>query len=394
MIVDIMVNTSRERVILALNHKQPDKVPLDLGGKQTGIQMTAYLRLLDYLGISDPHPQYYDIIQHLAVPCEKLLERFQIDTRTLYPNSTLYPLDFKLEHVQSYVGIYDSLGVFWGNHDYKKREEIKYLDPVIHPFADFTTVQQIHEYNWPNGKDKKPFEGLRELAEKMHTKTNFAILSLPIGCIYEYSHFLFGFTKAMKLLLKQPEMITAAMNELYKYWCDYASTYLKEVGTNVDVVACNGDLAEQHGPIMRLSQYEKLIKPIEGQFAEFIHSKQKTYINYHTCGAMSEFIPHFADIKYDAVNPVQVGASGMDPASLKAKYGSMILFWGGLCNPQKNLSFGTPAMIEAEVKHNMEVFKPNGGYVGANVHNITAEVPAENIVAMFDSAIKNRDYKK
>lgn len=385
---------SHERVIAALKHIQPDKVPLDLGSRTSGIHMKAYLRVLDYLGLSDPNPQYYDIGQHLAVPCEALLERFQIDTRYLYIPGSLKPLDAPLEHVKDFVGLYDEFGVFWGNSASKRRDEINYLDPVIHPFADFTTVQQIKEYNWPNGKNPLIFKGLREKAKYLHTKTHYAVAVVNLGNIFEYCYFLFGMAKGLKLLLRQPELIHTAMEGLYNYWCDYVTNFFNEVGANVDIVGINGDLATQHGPMMRMTQYQSLIKPLETQFAHHVRhgGGGNIFLNYHSCGSVTEFYPHFADIGYDAHNPVQVGATDMEPSSLKTRFGSKITFWGGLCDPQHTLTFGTPQQITEEVTRNVNAFKPGGGYVGANVHNITAEVPAENIVAMFDAAIKARNY--
>ncbi len=115
-------------------------------------------------------------------------------------------------------------------------------------------------------------------------------------------------------------------------------------------------------------------------------------INYHCCGSTSLFLPHFADIGYDIYNPVQISAYDMEPCSLKKRFGDIITFWGGLCNTQKTLPFGTPKEITEEVKYNIECFKPGGGYVATNIHNITAEVPPENIVAMFDAVRRYRDY--
>ncbi|MCK5150867.1 MAG: methyltransferase, partial [Candidatus Thorarchaeota archaeon] len=115
-------------------------------------------------------------------------------------------------------------------------------------------------------------------------------------------------------------------------------------------------------------------------------------INYHCCGSVPHFIPHFAEIGYDAVNPVQTGATDMDPCSLKKRFGRMIAFWGGLCDTQTTLPFGTPQEIREEVKYNVNCFKPGGGYIASNIHNILAEVPPENIVAMFEAAREFRAY--
>ncbi len=382
----------RERLNTALNHQEPDKVPIDLGGDQSSIHVKAYKNLLDYLGIKDEDIRFADFVEQNVVPCEKLLQRFQSDTRYIRPFSSMLKENFTPEYEGKYVGIYDKFGVFYGNSADKDLEEILYYDPVIHPFEFFTTVSEIRNYDWPNGKDKTPFNGLRERAKNFHENTDHALVSPPIGCIFENCTFLFGFTKAIRYTLKKPELIEATMKELLIYWIDYNETFLGEVGEFLDVVCVNGDLAEQNGPILNVQLYEKLIQPYEKRLAQKIHELASVKINYHSCGASSQFLPYFAENGYDAFNPVQVSARNMDPCVLKRKYGNIISFWGGACDTQKILPFGTPEQVRKEVKYNMDCFKPNGGYVAANIHNITAEVPPQNIVALYDSIIEFRSY--
>jgi uroporphyrinogen decarboxylase len=384
---------SRERINITLNHNEPDRIPLDLGGNQSGIHIKAYKRLIEYLGIEDKEIKTYDYIQQLATPCEALLERFNIDTRYIRPLGGMVKInDFELEYEENYVGVYDQFGCFWGNDANKDLNDILYYDPVIHPFENFNKVQDIEEFDWPDGTDRSPFEGLKEYAKKLHERANFALVSAPTGCIYEYTTFLFGFTKALRYLKKKIELITAAMEGLLQYWVDYNITFLSEVGEYLDVLCINGDLAEQAGPIMDLRTYEKLIKPIEKKLSEKVHTLANLKINYHCCGSIPQFIPHFAEIKYDAVNPVQISAYDMEPCSLKKRFGKKITFWGGMCNSQATLPFGNPRQIRKEVKRNFQCLKPGGGFVAASIHNITAEVPPQNIVAMFDAANEFRKY--
>ncbi|MFX0006234.1 MAG: uroporphyrinogen decarboxylase family protein [Promethearchaeota archaeon] len=385
---------SRERVNLALKHEEPDKIPIDLGGNQSGIHLKAYSKLLEYLEIDDNNIQYCDFVQQIAVPCEALLQKFEIDTRYIRPSGGMVKIDnFEPQYEGKYVGVYDQFGVFWGNSAEKNLENILYYDPVIHPLANFKTVQEINNYDWPDGTDMTPFLGIKEYAKKLFETTDFALVSPPTGCIYEYTTFLFGFTKVLKYLRTNIELIIAAMECLLKYWKDYNITFLNEVGEYLDVVCINGDLAEQSGPIMNLEIYEKHIKPFEYHLSKKVHELVDAKINYHCCGSVPQFLPHFADIGYDAVNPVQISAYDMEPCSLKERFGDIITFWGGLCNTQQTLPFGTPKQIKEEVKHNLGCFKPKGGYIAANIHNITAEVPPQNIVAMFDALIENRAYK-
>jgi len=384
---------SRERVNTTLNHKEPDKVPIDLGGNQSSIHIKAYKKLLDYLEIEDENVQYADFVQQIVRPCDKVLERFSIDVRYVQPLGGMVRVqDMEPQYEGKYVGLYDQFSVFWGNDAKKDLDEILYYDPVIHPFADFKSVSDIRDFDWPNGRDKTPFNGLKEYAKDLHDNTDFALSTPPVGCIYEYCTFLFGFTKTLRYLRTKPELLIAAMEGLLKYWTDYVTTFLDEVGSYLDVVCINGDLAEQAGPIMSVKLYENMIKPIERKLSKKIRELVETKINYHSCGSVSLFIPHFAEIGYDVINPVQISAYDMEPCSLKKRFGDIMSFWGGLCNTQNTLPFGTLKQIRDEVRRNFECLKPGGGFVASNIHNITAEVPPQNIVAMFDAANEFGNY--
>ena len=389
---------SRERVLAALGHRVPDMVPIDFGGNQSSIHIRAYKQLLQYLDIRDNDIHYCDFFEQAVAPCEELLQRFDADIRWVRPESSLVPENYVPEVEGKYQGMWDPFGVFWGNSAEKDTKDILYYDPVINPLSEMKTVQEIKAYDWPNGTDRRRLKGLREATRRLRKNTDYAIGTPPIGCIYEYTTFMFGFARALRHLQKNPELIVAAMEELEKYWTDYATAFLREVqfGSEhyVDIVAVNGDLAQQHGPIMNPKTiYEPLIKPIEERFSMRLHSLADIRVNYHSCGSIPMFIPHFSEMGYDAVNPVQVSAYDMEPCSLKKRFGRMITFWGGLCDSQNTLPFGKPEKVGEEVQQNMACLKPGGGYVASVVHNITPEVPPENIVAMFDAAKLHRPYQ-
>jgi len=389
----VLKMNSRERVKITLNHQEPDKVPLDLGGNQSSIHRKAYVKLLEYLGIEDKNIQYADFVQQIVDPCEELLIKFDIDIRYIRPLGGMINVeDMEPQYEGNYVGTYDQFGVFWGNDAKKDIDSILYYDPVIHPFAELKTVQEIEEYDWPNGKDKTPFEGIKNYAKTMYETTDYALATTPTGCVFEFTTFLFGFTKALRYLKTKPKLIIAAMEGLLEYWIDYNSTFLNEVGQYIDVIAINGDLAEQAGPIMNLNMYENLIKPFERKLSEKVHELTEIKINYHSCGSIPLFIPHFAEIGYDIVNPVQISAYDMDPCSLKKRFGDIMCFWGAIYNTQQTLPFGAPEEIRNEVRRNFECLKPGGGFIASNIHNITAEVPPQNIVAMFEAANEFRNY--
>jgi uroporphyrinogen decarboxylase len=197
--------------------------------------------------------------------------------------------------------------------------------------------------------------------------------------------------KAVTLLRKQPEMIFTTMQHLLEYWKDYNTGLLKEIGEYINVICVNGDLAEQRGPFFSPKLYRNKIVPIEKQLIDHIKSIIPIKINYHCCGSVSKLIEGFVECGYDACNPVQISANDMEPCSLKKRFGSRVTFWGGLCDTNV-LAFGNPEEVRNQVKNNICCLKPNGGFVAANIHNITAEVSPINICAMFDAAYEFGKY--
>ncbi len=387
----------RERFHKSINHEIPDKSPLDLGGHQTGIHLQAYKRLLDFLSIDHDKIFLYDYLQQLAVPCEEILERLHIDTRTIYPPNTLVAEceDHDQETHHEFIGYWDDFGVFWGRKPTNPDKRLLYND-IINPFADFTTAKQVHEYEWPSVDDTL-FKGIEDYARTLYENTDYALIGRSMGSIFQWSHYLFGLENFLKQCLKNPEMIRAAFDHLLDYCTDYARHYITRVGKYIETVQFTSDLTHQKGPIISPQLYRKLVKPYQSQLISNIKSiasevDTEVKINFHTCGAASYFINDLAEIGIDSINPVQINAENMDPKYLKKKYGSTICFWGGLCNSQNTLPFGTPDEVKAEVKKNILILKQNGGFIGASIHNITYDVPAANVVAMFDAAEEYRKY--
>lgn len=267
---------SRERVMATLNHLEPDKVPVDIGDYVTGIHMHAYRNLIDYLGIEDKNMGYNNFPGQTANPCEELLERFETDTRWLRAPSAFVPEGYVPGVEGKFQGIWDQFDIFWGISAEKEFDEILYYNPVINPLSEMTTVKQIKEYNWPDGTDNSYMFGLREKAKRLRESTPYAIVTSPyVGNLFETTTWLFGLSKALRHLLRNPKLIIAAMEELEKYWTDYATTFLNEIKFGddhyVDIVCLQGDLGTQTGLIMDPKRiYERIIKPIESRFARKI----------------------------------------------------------------------------------------------------------------------------
>jgi uroporphyrinogen decarboxylase len=375
--------SSRQRVLAALDHQSPDRVPIDLGGNQTGIHKFAYQAVARHLGLNDS-VTIMDAVQQLARPSEALLERFHVDTRYIVAGAAA---DFKGGVVQNrrdgrlWHDLTDEFGVTWSMPD----DQPFFMDISQHPLAD-ATIDSLREYPFPRGDDPGRFAGLRERALELRQHTPFAVVSGISGVVYEICWYLRGLETWFMDMLSQPEFCEALIDRTLKFWMDWFRVFLDEVGDVVDVIMIGDDLAGQKGPLFRPEFYRRVVKPRHKQLVQYIRSRTKAKIWYHTCGGCAEFIPDLIDNGIDVLNPVQIGASGMEPSLLKARFGDRLAFWGGAIDAQHVLPFAAAASVREHVRRNLETWKPGGGYVFNNVHNIQAGVPAENIVAFYDAA--------
>jgi uroporphyrinogen decarboxylase len=381
--------TSRERVLAALNHEIPDRVPIDFGGNQTGIHKNAYRNLARHLGF-DEEIRIMDDVQQLARPSERVLERFHVDTRYVGagPAST-----WKGGIVQAERGgriwhdLTDEFGVRWSMPD----DQPLYMDITLNPLAD-AAIKDVRDYAWPKGGDPGRFAGLRDRALHILNDTPYAVVSGISGVIYEFGWYLRGLERWFCDLLTDPEFCEAVLDRMLKYWLDWFRLFLDEVGDIVDVIMIGDDLAGQDGPLFHPEIYRRLVKPRHKRLVRYIRSRTRAKIWYHTCGSCLAYIPDLIDNGIHILNPVQLGARQMDPAELKRRFGRDLVFWGGGCDAQHVLPRGAPADIADNVRRNLAAFMPGGGYVFTGIHNIQGEVPPENIVALFDTAYEHGFY--
>ena len=374
---------SRQRVLKALNHQIPDRVPIDLGGFQTGIHKGAYIELLDYLGIDD-ELTIMDPVQQLAKPCEELLERFHVDIRYVCahgPDSFKGGIEQNTRHGRLWHDLKDEFGVVWSMPD----DQQLYMDISNHPLAD-AIIKDIADYPFPDGGDPTRFTGVREKALELRNETPYAISTGIGGVVYEICWYMRGLERWFTDMIENPEFCEALLDKMLKFWLDYFDGFLAEMGDLVDVVMIGDDLAGQNGPLFSPDFYRKVVKPRQKRLVQHIKSLTKAKIWYHTCGACYKYIPELIDNGIDILNPVQIGLPNMEPEKLKEKFGKQLVFWGGAIDTQHVLPFAGPEEIRNHVRANLEVFKPGGGYVFNNVHNIQVGVPPENIVALFDTA--------
>lgn len=375
--------TPRERVRRALNHESPDRVPIDLGGFQTGIHKNAYRRLIDHLGIRD-EVTILDPVQQLARPCEAVLERFHVDTRYVLAHGP-EGFDGTIRQAERngrvWYDLTDEFGVVWS----MPLDHGLYMDISHHPLAS-ATIEDLADYPWPNGADPTRFIGVREQAQTLRKETPYALATGISGVVYEYCWYLRGLERWFMDMIEQPEFCAALLDRTLAFWLDHLTGFMREVGDLVDVVMIGDDLAGQSGPLFSPVFYRKVVKPRQKTLVQRIKSLTQAKIWYHTCGSCLEYIPDLLDNGIDILNPVQTSAAGMEPAVLKQRFGRELVFWGGGCDTQHVLPTATPGQVREQVRRNLETFKPGGGYVFNSIHNIQADVPPENIVALFDAA--------
>jgi len=371
--------SSRERVLTALSHEEPDRVPLDLGGLVTTIQRAPYAALKQYLGIQT---ETKVIVRENVDPPEELLKRFSIDTRYIRPKA---PRKWKLviEEDNSYV---DEWGVRW-----KKPMGSLYWDPVEAPLKD-ATIDDLETYPWPDPDDPGRTEGLKEEAKRFRATSDYALVADTVGWgIFEFAWVaLRGPQLLMDFVLNKP-FAERLLNKMLEIYLRLYKNYLDAVGEYVDVIMVMDDLGGQNGPLISLEMYREFIKPIHRRLWGYIKENTNAKLFLHSCGSIVQFIPDLIELGVDVVNPVQVSAAGMDTASLKKEFGASISFWGGI-DTQKVLPSGSEMDVENEVKRRIADLAPGGGYVLTAVHNIQAGVRPENVVAMYDAALKYGTY--
>lgn len=375
--------TSRERVLKALNFETPDRVPIDMGGFQTGIHRDAYADLIRHLGLQE-EIKILDPVQMLAQPSEAVLERLRVDVRYIVahgPESFKGGIERNARGGRVWLDLRDEFGVVWSTPE----DQQLYMDITHHPLAQ-ATIKDVMDYPFPKGGDPTRFTGLRERALELRRNTPYALSTGIGGVVYETCWYMRGLERWLMDTMMDPEFCGALLDRILEFWLGYYTAFMAEVGDLLDVVMVGDDLAGQTGPIFSPEFYRACVKPRQKKLVQHIKSLTTAKIWYHTCGACQEYIPDLIDNGVDILNPVQISAAGMTPESLKEAFGGKIVFWGGGIDSQHVLPTATPEAVREHVRRNIEVFKRGGGYIFNNVHNIQRGVPPENVLALFDAA--------
>jgi uroporphyrinogen decarboxylase len=402
---------SRDRILAALNHVETDRVPIDLSGyRSSGISAIAYPRLREYLGLEPRRVRVYDIQQQLAIVDEDVLSQFDVDTIELgrafalgdedwadwtLPNGLpcQVPVWTLPERVERGWVIRSQTGRVIA----RMPDGGLYFESAYFPWAEEEPdhgkiVEAMGECMWniptppgplvegPDG-DRLLVEGARRLRES----TDRAIVAL-FGCnLLEWGQFLYRNDNFLVLLAAEPDRAHDLLERLTELHMKGLEKFLGLVGQYVDVINFNDDLGMQTGPQISPRMYREFFKPRHARLWQRAKAAGVKAM-LHSCGDIRLLLPDLIDAGLDAVNPVQVSCKGMEPEGLKRDFGKDITFWGGGCDTQWLLSHGTPEEVSTHVKHQVEVLRQGGGFVFQQVHNILADVPPQNIVAMFDAA--------
>ena len=372
---------SRQRIICAVNHKESDKIALDFGGTTaTGIHILAYKNLLSFLGMRKDFILIRDNMEQIVCIHEDILDKFEIDTRGIYPKE---PSNWKLSIKNDQYGnkyFTGQYGIEW-----KMPKGGYYFDINNSPLSNYS-LEELANYNFPDPNDKKRLEGLRKEIVDYYNKGYFIIFNSIAGGFLEMSTWLRGFENFYCDLINNPKFACELMDKLLEIEKSFWNLVLSEFGNYINMVYTGNDVGSQNNLLISPSIYRKYIKPRQNELNSFIRSKKPDiFIFYHSCGSIYEIIPDLIEVGVDALNPVQVSAANMDTKKLKKEFGKDLTFWGGGVDTQRVLPYGTPKEVKEEVKRRVYDLAPGGGFVFTAVHNIQADVPPQNIIAMWEA---------
>lgn len=376
---------SRERVLKALNHEEPDKVPFDLAGTTwTGITGTAYYNLRKHLYLNQEEPVWSDVIQQIVIPSESFLDEFDADVRGLFPlTSHNWDVYSKLSDCGNHYEYVDE----WGfTHHFPKNGY--WFSLVKHPMEniDFEESGIIENYPWPWASNPERFRGLREKAYNFRKADKVVFIKGLCAGLFEMHQRVRGMENAMTDMFLYPVNSDKLVGKLADLKIEFWDAILSESGDLVDIVGEGDDYGTQQSQLISPEHFREYYKPHFNRILQFIRQKAPNVkLMFHSCGNVRPVIEDFIEMGIDILNPVHINATGMEPVQLKKDFGNDIVFWGGGVDTQEILPNGTPEQVKENVKHNIEALAPGGGFVFSTVHNIQAEVPPQNIIAMLET---------
>lgn len=375
--------TSRERLLTALDHREPDRVPLDLGATHvSGISVVAYNALRAHLGLPPRDAVVVDDVQQIALPHDDIMRRFGVDVRGLFP-VTSNNIRVPLIDAQEAWEYRDE----WGLVHHMPKDKGLYFSLVKSPLDAMTvTVEQVRGHGWPLAADPSRIAGLRAQAEAYRAEGYAVVLKGLAAGLCEMGIRIRGMENFLVDMMTDETVTCALLDKLVELKVAFWRMALAELGDVVDVVLEADDYGTQTSQLVPPARFRALFKPrLRDLFAAMKSAAPHVKLLFHSCGSVREIIPDFIEIGVDILNPVHITATGMAPAELKRDFGDALCFWGGGVDTQGILPRGTPQQVRDDVRRNVEALAPGGGLVFNTVHNIQADVPPANIVAMYEA---------
>ncbi len=404
---------SRDRVNAALEHRDVDRVPVDFAGhRSSGIMAIGYTRLRDALGLPKRPIRVFDVIQQLAVVDGDVLDRFGVDTIELgrgfskddadwkewiLPNGTpcLVPVWADLRQEGADWWLYNVHGRKAG----LQKSGSLYFDQVLWPYSggipdDLSGIEDaVAAVMWstatPPHTGRVSLEALAAGAAAFRASTDRAVIYLFGGSLFELGQYLCGSENLMVWLALEPGKVHALMDALVELHLRNLRRLLGAVGPFVDLVLFGDDFGMQTGPQISAEMYREFFKERERRLWAEARRIARAKTQLHCCGGVRPLLGDFIEVGLDSINPVQTNCAGMDPTSLKRDFGARLTFWGGGCDTQSVLSLGSPAEVRAHVLERLPVMEKGSGFVFQQIHNIMANVPSANIIAMFDAVAEH-----
>jgi len=377
-----MPMTSRERVLTAINHEQPDRVPLVVGvSNATGIKMKPYRGIKDLAAIEAPDNYLYEWPElGTAEIDEKTMRRLHSDVRGV--------LDLEPEAVRKrnrerapHSNCIDS----WGGGQVEVKPGDWY--PGIHPLSEARTVEDLDAYpGWPDMSDPTRISHVRRTAKQLAKENEFAIMATPwLLFPFERAHAMQGLETFLLNMATNPDFAGALLLRIAAYCKQLMEIFLEELGDNFDIIKIGDDLGTETSLLISPKMYRNILKPIHADFISFIKARTNAKVFFHTDGDVAPLIEDFIEIGVDILNPIQTSAGSMsDLPALKKRFGSNIVFCGGI-DTRRILPFGSVAEVREEVRRVIQILGPGGGCMIAAVHTIMDDVPPENVLAMVDA---------
>jgi uroporphyrinogen decarboxylase len=410
-----MPMTSRERVLAALNHTEPDRIPIDLGAhRSSGIAAIAYHHLRKHLGLPEKSIRVYDMVQQLAIVDEDVLDLFGVDCIEMGRGFLLEDSDWKPWvlpdgtpcEIPGYIQL-EPQGEHWllmdaeGNDVGILKKGSLYFEQTRFPLMErgiendhFEDLEEmLGRQMWsaiahPGGHLKMDESGLKELAagaKALRESTDRAIVGLFGGNMFEIPQMLYRMDNYLLATGMYPDKVAELSEKLYQIHLKNLELWMSAVGPYIDVVLFGDDLGGQQGPLIGPEAYREYYKPYHKKLWGRARELAGVKVQLHCCGGIYELIEDLIDAGLDAFNPVQISCRGMDPAILKTEFGDRITFWGGGCDTQRILPMSTAEEVASHVQEMTSILSPGGGFIFQQVHNILANVAPENVVAMMEA---------